>query len=104
MNIEDLLAVNEIDRLKEKNKFLWKTDEEIYQEAEDNIRASIANSGTSCHWCEDVIRKKAIKEFAEGLKRYLYNRYNSEDISYEEFCKANVIFGDIDELLKDYEK
>lgn len=68
MNIEDLLTVDEINRLKEKNKFLWRTDEEIYQEAKDNIRASIANSGTSCHWCEDVIRKKAREEFADKLK------------------------------------
>ena len=101
MNIEDLLTVNEIGRLKEKNKFLWRTDEEIYQEAEDNIRASIANSGTSCHWCEDVIRKKAIKEFAEGLKAKLFSVFGKTICS--DFDTEDItIF--IDELLKEYEK
>lgn len=51
-----------------------------------------------------IYKNQAVKEFAEKLKRYLYNNYNSEDISYKEFCKANVIFGDIDKLLKEYEK
>ena len=48
----------EIDRLKEENEFLHRTDEDRYKEAESTIRASIANAGTSCHWCEDIIRKK----------------------------------------------
>lgn len=52
----------------------------------------------------EIARKESVKEFAEKLKKYLYNSYNLyEDISYEEFCKANVIFGDIDKLLEEYE-
>lgn len=51
----------------------------------------------------NITVEKAVKDFAEKLKRYLYNSYNLEDISYEEFCKANVIFGDIDKFLKEYE-
>lgn len=79
MNIEDLLTVGEIDRLKDENKFLRRTDEEIYQEAEDNIRANIISFGTSCNWREDAIHRKAMEEFVEILKRKFRNEDTSID-------------------------
>lgn len=63
----------EIDRLKEENDFLNRTDEDRCKEAESTIRASIANAGTSCRWCEDTIRKNAVKEFAESIIKELWD-------------------------------
>lgn len=56
---------NEIKQLKAQRDRL---DEEAYKEAEDNIRAEIANGGTSCHWCEDIIRKKTVREILQKVK------------------------------------
>ena len=56
---------NEIKQLKAQQDRL---DEEAYKEAEDSIRAEIANGGTSCHWCEDIIRKKTVKEILQKVK------------------------------------
>lgn len=39
-----------------------------YEVAEANVRAEIADGGTSCHWCRDKVRAEAIKEFLERLK------------------------------------
>ncbi len=38
-----------------------------YETAEASIRAEIASGGTSCHWCEDIIKARAIKAYAERL-------------------------------------
>lgn len=83
----------EIDRLKEENDFLNRTDEDRCKEAESTIRASIANAGTSCRWCEDTIRKETAKEFAEKLKERL-----------KVFDDRWITYREIDELLKEYEK
>lgn len=69
MNIEDLLTVGEIDRLKEENEFICRTDEKIYQEAENNIGANIVSFGISCNWREDAMHRKAMEEFVERLKQ-----------------------------------
>ena len=91
----------EIDRLKEENEFLDRTDEDRCKEAESTIRASIANAGTSCRWCEDTIRKNAVKEFAANLKRNFRNYYPSID---HYCCSVKAVnANDIDELLKEYE-
>ena len=88
--------VVEIERLKEENDYLKRTDEERYKEAEANIRAEIANGGTSCRWCEDTIRKNAVKEFAEKAKMAFY--YEFDEII------PSIMSDKIDELLKEYEK
>lgn len=88
--------VVEIERLKEENDYLKKTDEERYEEAEANIRAGIANGGTSCRWCEDTIRKNSVKEFAEKVKMAFY--YEFDEII------PSIMSDKIDELLKEYEK
>lgn len=111
--------VVEIERLKEENDYLKRTDEERYKEAEDNIRAWIANGGTSCRWCEDTIRKNAVKDFAEKLKKKLFDFfYDNEELDGK--IRTGVLYVDIigvegnggtiislgliDELLKEYEK
>ena len=92
----------EIDRLKEENEFLNRSDEDRCKEAESTIRASIANAGTSCRWCEETIRKNAVKEFAENLKRKFHNYYPSID---QYCCSVKAVnANDIDELLKEYDK
>lgn len=87
----------EIDRLKEENEFLSRTDNERYQEAEATIRASIANAGTSCHWCEDVIRKNTAKEIMLLLgKGYDETRRTDfKDLEwYKSFCRElNIRYG-----------
>ena len=111
--------VVEIERLKEENDYLKRTDEERCKEAEANIRAEIANGGTSCRWCEDTIRKNAVKEFAENVKKKLFDFFqDNEDLDGK--ISTGVLYADIigvddnggtiislgliDELLKEYEK
>ena len=102
MNIEDLLTVGEIDRLKEENEFFRRTDEEIYQEAEDNIRANIISFGTPFNFPDDPIHRKAMEEFVEILKRKSSNYYPSID---QYCCSVKAVnANDIDELLKEYDK
>lgn len=111
--------VVEIERLKDENDYLKRTDEDRYEEAEANIRAEIANSGTSCRWCEDTVRKNTIKEFAEKLKKKLFDFFqDNEDLDwkistgilYSEIIGVDtedgtiITLGLIDELLKEYEK
>ena len=63
-----------------------------YETAEANIRAEIADGGTSCHWCEDKVRADAIKEFAELLKEYVYHT---------SFGTPVVDLADIDDAVKE---
>lgn len=81
MDIEDLLTVDEVDRLKEKNKFLCRTDKEKYQEA------------------EDIIRKKAVKEFAEKLKEKALSHCRIINCYELTFIETTI-----DELLMEYER
>lgn len=67
-----------------------------YEIAEATIRAEIADGGTSCHWCEDIIKKnaksEAYKEFAEKLA----------EKAKTEFPKLQVVtVKDINSLLKE---
>ena len=43
------------------------------------------------------------KEFAEKLKNIIFEQGNPYNIPYEEFIKANIMCGVIDDLLKEYE-
>lgn len=88
----------EIDRLKEENDFLNRTDEDRCKEAESTIRASIANAGTSCRWCEETIRKNAVKEFAEKVKEKALLHCKKINCYELKFIEETI-----DELLKEYE-
>lgn len=43
--------------------------EEAYATERDNIRAEIANAGTSCHWC----LQQAVKDTAKEILQELWN-------------------------------
>ena len=45
--------------------------------------------------------KETAEKFAEKLKLRLFE-YMDNDVSYKEFCKANVVCGEIDELAKQF--
>ena len=50
-----------------------------------------------------VEKKKAVQDFAEKLKKIVFEQGNPYNVPYEEFSQANVLFMVIDELLKEYE-
>lgn len=52
----------------------------------------------------NVEKKKAVQEFAEKLKKIVFEQGNPYNVPYEEFSQANVLFMVIDELLKEDEK
>ena len=89
----------EIDRLKEENEFLDRTDEDRCKEAESTIRASIANAGTSCRWCEETIRKNAVKECSEKVREKALSHCKTINCYELTFIEETI-----DELLKEYEK
>ena len=76
-------------------------------------RNCTAWSGTDCtrnpytQGClkeENNIKRQAVQEFAEKLKKIVFEQGNPYNVPYEEFSQANVLFMVIDELLKEYEK
>ena len=76
-------------------------------------RNCTAWSGTDCtrhpytQGClkdENNIKRQAVKEFAEKLKKIVFEQGNPYNVPYEEFSQANVLFMVIDELLKEYEE
>ena len=62
-------AVDLINRQKAEIEWLKGEMDKQYETAEASIRAEIASGGTSCHWCENTIKARAIKEYAERLKK-----------------------------------
>ncbi len=46
------------------------------------------------------VRKETADKFAERLKIRLFE-YMDNDVSYDEFCKANIVCGEIDEICKE---
>lgn len=48
---------------------------------------------------KSIEQKKTVKEYAENLKLRLFE-YMDNDVSYDEFCKANVVCGEIDDIAK----
>ena len=70
--------------------------EKQYEIAEANIRAEIADGGTSCHWCTDKNKTQAYKEFAERLKGSVFFIRDEDGWDY------SVVFADeIDNLVKE---
>ena len=86
-----------------------------YQKIDEfaECRNCTAWSGTDCtrnpytQGClkdENNIKRQAVKEFAEKLKKIVFEQGNPYNVPYEEFSQANVLFMVIDELLKEYEE
>ena len=65
--------------------------EEAEKRFENNMRAVLK-----------IEKKQAVKEFAEKLKKIVFEQGNPYNVPYEEFSQANVLFMVIDELLKEY--
>ena len=65
-------ALDLINRQKAEIEELEAECDRQYEQAEADIRANIADGGTSCHWCMDKHKTEAIKEFAERLKQTAY--------------------------------
>jgi 3-methyladenine DNA glycosylase/8-oxoguanine DNA glycosylase len=86
-----------INRQKAEIKELEAKCDRQYEQAEADIRANIADGGTSCHWCMDKHRAEAIKEFAERLKE---RAYTSSDWSHGEHPQV-VELEDINEIVEE---
>ena len=67
--------------------------EEAEKRFENNMRAVLK-----------IEKKQAVKEFAEKLKKIVFEQGNPYNVPYEEFSQANVLFMVIDELLKEDEE
>ena len=64
--VGDLLGI--ITRKNEEIESLEAEIDKQYEQAKADILGNMADGGTSCHWCIDQHRAKAIREFAERLK------------------------------------
>ena len=51
---------------------------------------------------KSAIERKAVEEFAEKLKKIVFEQGNPYNVPYEEFSQANVLFMVIDDILKEY--
>ena len=74
-----------------------------YKIAEATIRAEIADGGTSCHWCEDIIKRtakaEAYKECIEKVKEEIYSQPHSRSL--EASVERARIIKIFDNLLKE---
>ena len=52
---------------------------------------------------KSAIERRAVEEFAEKLKKVVFEQGNPYNVPYEEFSQANVLFMVIDDILKEYE-
>lgn len=52
---------------------------------------------------KSAIERRAVEEFAEKLKKIVFEQGNPYNVPYEEFSQANVLFMVIDDILKEYE-
>lgn len=72
--------------VKEKQMTIDELDEEIYDEiyaqAEADIRANIADGGTSCHWCIDGHKRDAVKEFAKIIIDKIMSQWGCDPAYY----------------------
>lgn len=96
------LALDLINRLQAENERLEKENEEQYDIARDTIRAEIADGGTSCHWCEDIIigtaKAEAYKECIEKVKEEIKQALDSNyKVRAERIEKHNV--GETDDFI-----
>lgn len=52
---------------------------------------------------KSAIERRAVEEFAEKIKKIVFEQGNPYNVPYEEFSQANVLFMVIDDILKEYE-
>lgn len=77
---------NKFFKAQEEIERLTKELEKVYEIERANIRAEIADAGTSCHWCERQTAKGTAKEILDEVSKHyggawlveLYNRYGVE--------------------------
>lgn len=81
-------AIDLIHRLQDENTELQKQVDELEQ------LLLITKTNKS------IEQKKTVKEYAEKLKLRLFE-YADNDVSYDEFCKANVVCDEIDDICKE---
>ena len=90
-----------------RNELMIKAFDTIQKLKEERIdRLKEENAGTPCRWCEDTIRKNAVKEFAKKLKDgvadYLYKTnfdgHKDNIVDIFELCEI------VDSIVKEYEE
>lgn len=75
---------------------------------EDPEKEAIAWKGKLRHELDllldekSAIERRAVEEFAEKLKKLVFEQGNPYNVPYEEFSQANVLFMVIDDILKEY--
>ena len=78
---------------------------DIQEQLKDRIaelEEGIAKSMLGCEFLPECTNEK-LKQFAERLKERLYN-FQTWEVPYNEWCKGNVVCGEIDETLKEFIK
>lgn len=63
--LEDALSL--IKELTEEIKDLEADYDRVYEQAEADIHANMANGGTSCHWCADKTKVDTVKRMQKML-------------------------------------
>lgn len=72
-----------------------------YEQAKADILGNMADGGTSCHWCINQHRAKAVKEFAERLKENKIDIDVSFGYGREHYTEAVAVV-EIDNLVKEF--
>lgn len=54
--------------------------ENIYEQAEQNVLANIADGGTSCHWCIEQHEKKERQKTAEKFARDIFKHITTPEV------------------------
>lgn len=72
--------------------------ERQYEQAEADIMGSMADGGTSCHWCMESHKKDTIKRFAKRIVKQI-NKYFTEQCEIRTEGKEEYPIGLIDDLL-----
>ena len=97
------MSENVINLIKRQKAEIDRLESEIdkqYEQAEADILGNISDGGTSCHWCIDRHKSKAIKEFAERLKKSAFDCDVSFGYGREHYTEA-VAAVEIDNLVKE---
>lgn len=85
-----------VEGLTAENKVLHQEKAELQKQV-DEVEQLLLITKTN----KSIEQKKTVKEYAEKLKLRLFE-YMDNDVSYDEFCKANVVCGEIDDIAKEY--
>ena len=85
-----LEKINE--QCEEEKALLEKQFEEVHDIIESNIRAEIADNGSSCKWCENKVKADTVRKMQERLK--------AEKIHHK-FLDDMICCSDIDQIAKE---